>query len=152
MSRKLSHRIPLVKRKKVTMDQNNTVVAKYNDHRQISWTASGLVYLLWDHIPLMIPPFKFTQLVNVLEEGVFEVELARIRCGPCRLMQEEPGCFHLCIENVGLKLSLLEFLDLVRLVREAARQLRGRCYVGRAEAISPADFEKENLCVTTLQP
>ncbi|MCB0167129.1 MAG: hypothetical protein KDI79_23070 [Anaerolineae bacterium] len=132
------------------MDQNVTVVAKYNDHRQISWTASGLVYLLWDRVSLMISPVKFNHMVNLLEEGVFEIELCRIKCGPCRLMQEEPGCFHLWVENVGFDLNLLEFLDLVRLVREAARQLQERRYVGWAGAISLANFEKESLCVTTL--
>ncbi|MCB0191831.1 MAG: hypothetical protein KDJ65_07805 [Anaerolineae bacterium] len=130
------------------MDQTATVVAEYSAHRQICWTASGQIYLLWDDITLTIPPVDFNRMVNVLEEGVFEVNLCRISCGQCWLMQAEPGCFYLGIKNIGFNLSLLEFLNLVRLVREAARQLKA-CH-GLERAIPSAAFEKETLCVTSL--
>ncbi|MCB0211839.1 MAG: hypothetical protein KDJ52_21040 [Anaerolineae bacterium] len=130
------------------MDQKITVVAEYSDRRQICWTASGFISLLWDEITLTIPPVDFNRMVNVLEEGVFEVNLCRISCGQCWLMQARPGCFYLGVKNIGFDLSLSEFLNLVRLVREAARQLKARH--GLERLLPPTAFEKETLCVTSL--
>ncbi len=63
------------------------------------------------------------QLVQLLEEAIFDPELTSLSNGPHTLRQLKPGQMQLALNGASMDLSLKDSLNLVRLCHTAARNL-----------------------------
>lgn len=80
------------------------------------------IRLKWDEVEVSLTREGFEQLVNLLEEAVFVLDLDCCYREGCWLRQLAPGRFQLGLQETVVSLSLLEFLKLVDLAHTAAKQ------------------------------
>ena len=105
------------------MKQNATVLAKNNWRRHVVLDVTGKIRLTWDKKRVHFSPPNFGKLVKLLEDSVFELNLTRTSEGSYLLKQKIPGTFQLRLDNTDIQLSLMDFLNLVTLVRTAVKQM-----------------------------
>jgi len=73
---------------------------------------------------LRLRPADYRRLVQLLEEGVTDLDFNKIRNGNyCALVPQENGFYQLWCGDMMLFLAAMDFFELVDLVRAAAQKL-----------------------------
>jgi hypothetical protein len=103
-------------------DPSTCLLAQISRSRRVE-QRQQTVLLFWDGRCVCLERDAFACLNRLLATGVMELELTRLREGKLCLEQHPVGHFHLHLEPCCLILPLLDFLNLVQLVRAANRRL-----------------------------
>ncbi len=101
------------------MNQNLPAVDSTHSQRGIIQTAADQWRLTWDNVEHTLGPVCLDCLNRLLSQAVLDLDFCSATEGEYRLEENEAGYFRLRLKTISLEMSMLEFLTLAGLVRQA---------------------------------
>lgn len=131
------------------MCQHCLYLAQVDCYHFISYCEHDLIHLSWGVATLHLPPQTFMRVVRIAEEGVTTVNFSTIRDqSHCQLVQFSNGHYELTIGNALIFLTSIEFLNFVRMVRQAAQAMKGQAAKKIREQVVLENYQQYQLEIT----